>query len=61
MKIENTEHIKFSIPKTGNNGFLFTIDVVIESYLEKYLEAVEIGDSSVDEQIIKMRHKLKIK
>ncbi len=60
LKIENTEHIKFSIPKTDNDGFLFTIDIMIEDHLEKYLKEIEIEDSYIHSQLMEKRHKLKI-
>lgn len=58
IEIKKVNHIKYQIPKTENNNTFFTIDVITECYLEKYLKEIKTEDNEISKYTIKHRNQL---
>lgn len=56
--LHEREHIKYQIPKTDNDGRYFTIDIITENYLQRYLNYIAEEDKVIAKMINKHREKL---
>lgn len=58
IKIHERNHIKYQIPKTENDGRLFTIDIITEDFLDSYLKDIKKEDEIIGDMIRRSREKL---
>jgi hypothetical protein len=55
IEINSVDHVKYQIAKTDNEGRFFTIDVITEKFLPKYLELIEREDLGIAKVFMEKR------